>query len=194
MEHPRILSSYSEFQDYPDVTVWQAGRATTADPLLFKRLRLDSGFRDELIDASLGTKSPIKMLLEQASSFFPSDRPIACIVSIGSGKPPLLQLPQPGLLQRILPTRILSVLEALASETEATAQEMDSRFYDCQGLYIRLNVSHKLAGIGKAEWRKLQYIEANALEYLKSHDGRTSIERAAFSLYSNDGKCLVSDL
>ncbi|THC94477.1 hypothetical protein EYZ11_006042 [Aspergillus tanneri] len=54
--------------DYSDATIWQAGRASTADPVLFKHLRLMSlGFQDKLIDGT------VKSLREQAASIFAAD-------------------------------------------------------------------------------------------------------------------------
>lgn len=195
MEHPRVLCSYSEFQDYPNVAVWQAGRAATANPLLFKRLQLEFlGVQDELVDASFGSKNPTKILLDQTSRPYGPDGPISCIVSIGSGKPPLLKLPRPSFFQRILPTKILSVLGALASDTEETAQDMDCKFHQWPELYFRLNVSRKIAEIRKSDWKRLRYIEANTLEYLNSHASRASTQQATSSLCSDAGECLVSDL
>ncbi|KAA8648892.1 uncharacterized protein ATNIH1004_004779 [Aspergillus tanneri] len=106
----------------------------------------------------------------------------------------ILELPRPGFFQRLLPTKILSVLEALACDAEQTANEMDRRLDHPPDLYIRFNVGERFAGIGPDEWKQMSRVEATTMDYLGSLPARAGILSAASSLSSDVGICTASNL
>ncbi|KAJ7456426.1 hypothetical protein B0H11DRAFT_1626574, partial [Mycena galericulata] len=62
-----------------DCTIWQAGRATTAAPNVFKPIAIGS---DAYVDGH--RQNPICSVISEAQNVFPG-RHIACVISIGSG-------------------------------------------------------------------------------------------------------------
>ncbi|OJJ40801.1 hypothetical protein ASPWEDRAFT_64169 [Aspergillus wentii DTO 134E9] len=70
-----------------DVTICEAARATSAAPTFFKRKKIGAPDREgEFVDGVMGSNNPVKLVLTEAQRIFPPDRPVSCIVSIGTGK------------------------------------------------------------------------------------------------------------
>ncbi|PYI25159.1 FabD/lysophospholipase-like protein [Aspergillus indologenus CBS 114.80] len=187
MEHARLFCSYRTYRagDDPDLTVWQAARAVTAHPGLFKPVRIGD---EEFVDGSLGTKNPGRLLLDEARRLFDGERrPVGCVLSLGAGKPPPVQLGRPGLFQRLLPTKIVSVVEALSFEAETVAQDLEGRFEHSPGVYFRFNVGERVAGVGMADWERWSEVESQTVDYLAAFEVQNTVLRAAEALY---GKAL----
>ncbi|RAL09778.1 FabD/lysophospholipase-like protein [Aspergillus homomorphus CBS 101889] len=184
MEYARALCSYRTYRagDYPDLTVWQAGRAVTAYPGLFKPLAVDI---EEFVDGSLGTKNPCRMVLNEARRLFDGRRPLGCVLSLGAGRPPPVQLARPGVFQRLLPTRIVSVVEALSFEAEAVAQDMEGRFEGSADVYFRLNVGERVADVGMADWERSSEVESKTIDYLAAFEVESTVLRAAAAVYGD---------
>ncbi|RAH85574.1 FabD/lysophospholipase-like protein [Aspergillus japonicus CBS 114.51] len=188
MEHARLFCSYRTYRagDDPDLTVWQAARAVTAHPGLFKPVRIGG---EEFVDGSLGTKNPCRLLLDEARRLFGGERrPVGCVLSLGAGKPPPVQLGRPGLFQRLLPTKIVSVVEALSFEAETVAQDLEGRFEKSPGVYFRFNVGERvagvgMAGVGMADWERLSEVESQTVDYLAAFEVENTVLRAAEALY-----------
>lgn len=188
MSSPRLHRSYSTGNDdeFPNATIWQTARATTAMPGLFKRVQIKGSLGyDDFIDGSLGSKNPAKNLLEEASEVFGPDRAVSCIVSIGSGKQQLIQCRSPGLFQRILPTKLVSVIMDLAIDAEETASELEYRFLKSPDLYFRFNVEDGMHGIKLGDWTKMPVVESWAIEYLRSPQVLIKAMKTASALYAD---------
>jgi predicted acylesterase/phospholipase RssA len=74
---------------WPDegFTILQAARATSAAPTIFDALEIKQGVMiKRFVDAGLGFNNPLRLLLTEAKDLWPS-RDIACLVSIGTGRP-----------------------------------------------------------------------------------------------------------
>ena len=187
MSSPRLHRSYptGKADEFSNATIWETARATTAMPGLLKRMQIQGplGY-DEFIDGSLGSKNPAKILLEEAAEVFGPGRTVSCIVSIGSGKQQLIQCRSPGLFQRILPTKLVSVIMDLALDAEETASELEHRFLKSSDLYFRFNVEG-LHGIKLGDWKKIPMAEFCAIDYLKGPQAVTKAMKTASSLYAD---------
>jgi hypothetical protein len=122
-------------------TIWEAGRATSAAPTFFKRILIgEPGLEEEFVDAGIGCNNPVQYLVQEALREFGPKREVACIVSIGTGKPKVAGFKAPGAFQRVLPLDLIKVLSAITTNSETVASMMEARYQNCPSLYHRLNV------------------------------------------------------
>jgi hypothetical protein len=157
-----------------DCTIWEAGRATTAAPKLFKRIFIgDTGFQEEFIDAALGCNNPLRYLVKEAQREFGTTTPmreVSCIVSIGTG------FKKPNLFQRALQSDLIKVLASMATDTEDEEKLARDRYKSCPGLYHRLNVERGLEEVSLEEWKKLGEIKTHTRAYLRGYDASNDID------------------
>lgn len=170
-------------------TILQACRATSAassffDPLTMRIGKLGADYEDKFIDGALGYNNPIRQLWTEASDVWdgPMDGKIACVVSIGTGKPALVGF-GPGALD--MGKRLLAV----STETEKTAGE----FYNDHrhGLvksqrYYRFNVGHGLEKIGLEEAKEKLVIIRATKEYLKDGEVFDKMEKCSEKLSARE--------
>ncbi|KFX96894.1 hypothetical protein V490_03085 [Pseudogymnoascus sp. VKM F-3557] len=167
---PRLFRTWSadENPGY-NCMIWEAARATSAAPTLFKRIYIgDAGIEEEFIDAGLGCNNPVQYLVKEAIKEFGPDRKVDCIVSIGTGKPKVSGFKAPGLFERVLPLELIGVLKKMATDSEAEASRMKDRFRNCPGLYHRLNVERGLETVSLQEWEKLGEVKTHTEAYLNT--------------------------
>lgn len=148
--------------DASDIYIWQAARATSAAPTLFPPISIDN---IKYGDGSTGWNNPTNEAIAEAHNIWP-DRPIDCVVSIGTGLEDPLQLNDQskkfeflGTILRMTSPKILSQL-AMAeycvtclTSCEIThrnlAENPEKRILG--GNYFRLNVPQGMSRIGLAE-------------------------------------------
>jgi len=148
--------------------IWEAARATTAAPTFFKRIAIgeEGQAREEFIDGGLGCNNPAIQVLQEARNMFGNDRPVRCLISIGTGHPGTIGLTRPDTFQRILPTNLIEALKKIATDCESTAHELSTRFKDLERFYFRFNVTHGAEGISLEEWNKLGELTEHTKAYM----------------------------
>ncbi|KAI9931191.1 hypothetical protein MW887_010851 [Aspergillus wentii] len=178
-----------------DVTICEAARATSAAPTFFKRKKIGAPDREgEFVDGVMGSNNPVKLVLTEAQRIFPPDRPVSCIVSIGTGKKYISQVKSPSLLQRIIPISLIMAVKDMTTDCEAVAEEMERRFANVP-VYFRFNVEHGLQSVGLGEYKQLGNIKAQTIQYLGAFATDQKTTQVADGLYNDiQGRCLVSDL
>lgn len=124
--------------------------------------------QEEFVDAGIGYNNPVQYLVQDAQREFGPKREVACIVSIGTGKPKVAGFKAPGPFQRLLPLDLIKVLTAISTDSEAVASEMEARYQHCNGLYHRLNVERGLEQVSLEEWEKLGEVTTHTMEYLRT--------------------------
>jgi hypothetical protein len=115
----------------------------------------------------LGCNNPVRYLVQEAIQEFGPERHVSCILSIGTGKRKAAGFKKPSLGQRALPTELIRVLARMATDTEAEAQEMASRYQHCDNLYHRLNVDDGLGEILLEEWKALGDVKTHTNVYVR---------------------------
>ncbi|KAI9815856.1 MAG: hypothetical protein M1826_001920 [Phylliscum demangeonii] len=141
MTHPRLFRTYRARENASiNCKIWEAARATTAAVTFFKRIVIG---QEEFIDAGIKCNNPAIRLLSEAQTVFGGDRPLNCLVSIGTGDPGVIGLPNPDTFQKILPTAVINVLKKIATDCEGTAHELSERFANAASSYFRFNVTHE---------------------------------------------------
>jgi predicted acylesterase/phospholipase RssA len=78
--------TYPFEQDYfPNCTIWEAGRATTAAPTFFEAISIDNR---KYVDGALQINNPVMQAVTEGMVAFGKARRIGCVLSIGTGMSP----------------------------------------------------------------------------------------------------------
>lgn len=111
-----------------------------------------------------------------------SRRGIKCIVSIGTGVPPLKATGATG-------KEILESMVAIATDTQRTADEFVDEIKhlpeDAKVEYFRLNVDRGLEKMKLEEWRDFDMLTGATSYYLNSH--KADLDRCASVLLDSHG-------
>lgn len=157
---PRLFRTYVDgtgVDESYDCTIWEAARATSALPSLFKPVMIgSSGPKEPFVDGGLGCNNPLDVLFEEAYRAF-SDRHISCIVSLGAGQLDPVS---------VLSADLKAVLLEMALDCESTDNEAELRFKEIPGLYFRFSVTQGLQTIEHDDWDQAGAIKAHTDNYL----------------------------
>ncbi len=172
MRFPTLFRSWvpSSNQSY-DCSIVQAARATTAAPTFFKAIEFGHPTAQRYLDGGLWCNNPVKYVMDEARSLHP-DRPISCVLSLGTGTTRVIGLERPDAFQNMLSTNFIRVLRGIATDcdeqSEAMAKQLNQR--DKPNLYFRLNVNEGLQNVSLAEWSRLNEVESHTVQYLRTND------------------------
>ncbi|KAG6867062.1 hypothetical protein C0993_007129 [Termitomyces sp. T159_Od127] len=165
---PRIFRTYEvEANQGYDCTVVQAARATTATPNLFQPVSISSGgVTETFVGASLGYSNPTSLVLEEAVMAFGSSQPVACLVSLGAGNPGHISWKPNNAAGR----RMMELLQKIATDCEASAENLAKYYKQTSGLFYRLSVHQGLQKMAVDEWNKQGEIQTHTLAYLQRNN------------------------
>ncbi|KAI8445236.1 hypothetical protein BY996DRAFT_6424445 [Phakopsora pachyrhizi] len=163
---PKTLRSYPTRKFFADrCTIYQAARATSASPLFFKPVQVESDPLGSVPnDASLN--NPSLEAINEARTLF-ADRPIDCLISIGAGRG---AGQESGSIAKAC-AEIAESCENAARAVEATARE--------EGWlekYSRFSIERSADDDSKSEWDHPDSVEARVAEYLFK-TGKAGIEK-----------------
>lgn len=185
----QTYDSYTAFA-FPAL-IWEAARATSAALTFFKPIVIDDV---KYGDGGTGWNNPTEEAIAEAHNIWPN-RPIGCLVSIGTGLEDVIQLrdgtdaqrgPARSLLRKALPKLSFQVevaeycVDSLTScETihRRLAEHPDRLGID--GKYFRFNVPQGMSKIGLEEWEKVGDMIALTKNYMAHGDVRNSKETVA---------------
>ena len=167
-----LFRNYDSDVKEVEPTVWEAGRATSAAATFFDPIPIGP-YGEEFINGATECNNPIEKLMEEARHVWGSiDDCLDCIVSIGTGQPPVKPWGNNAL-------EVIGTLKALSTETERTATRFRNT-HDGQkwsSRYIRLNVDRGLENIGLEEHKKRDQLVAATRVYLDKPDTRYILRR-----------------
>ena len=170
MAYPRRFRSYRVRENASaNCEIWEAARATTAAPTFFKRMSIGAPgqVKEDFIDAGIRCNNPVKEVMEEARLVFGDERPVGCLVSIGTGHPGTIGLSKPDAFQKILPSKLIDVLKGIATDCESTAVDLTRRFRRRDDTYFRFNVTHGAGLISLEEWKKMGEVQGHTISYLQ---------------------------
>lgn len=179
----RLRNYRSSWEPSTHCTVWQAARATSACPLYFPSIQLGTP-PATYVDGGLNYNNPVRALYDEANHVWgKSSRRIKCIISIGTGVPPLKAAGDTG-------KEIVESLISIALDTQKIADEFADEMGHLntpgEGLkYIRLNVSHGLESMKLEEWKDFDLLTGATNYYLNSH--KREVEQCADALLDVGG-------
>ena len=169
---PTLFRSYdvAKNKEY-NCTIWEAARATSAAPTIFKRIKIGPlGSGIEYVDAGIGYNNPVKQVIAEAARVFGDDAPIAGILSIGTGQSGSVGLTKPDAFQKLLPTNLINVLKEIATDSGRVAGEMKNRYTKVAELYSRLDVDRGLQSVSLDEWKRLGEVREHTKNYMRLED------------------------
>jgi hypothetical protein len=166
--------------------IWQAARATSAALTYFMPITIED---IQYCDGGVGWSNPIEEAIAEAHSIWPN-RPIGCLLSIGTGLEDAIQLDvkyKNGLTQMLLRTGLPKILfrksvaeycvEALTScERVHRAVVGDLKGRGIDGRYFRFNVNQGMSNIGLDEWERIGSMIAFTKSYM-THGDREEARR-----------------
>jgi hypothetical protein len=174
-----------------DCTIWQAGRATSADPTFFEHIEIRlSGIEEEFVGGGISHNNPTASLLSEAKVLFPHHQ-IACIISLGTGQPHTISIPKPSLLNRF---PLSNAIQGMVTDCEKTHQFFADHFAGTANLYFRFNVEQGMQNIPPNQWEKLSHVAANTRQYIQSQLVITQLAKAVTSLSEKIGKVSAGSL
>ncbi|KAG9093323.1 hypothetical protein FS749_014584 [Ceratobasidium sp. UAMH 11750] len=192
---PAIFRSYSARANQgPNSTIWEALRAATAHPEMFKSIEIeDQGIRGSFVDAAMGCSNPIEHVLAEAKLLYPNRR-VACILSIGGGHPRTIHIPEPSPFQRIFPTSLIVAMRDIATDNERMAQTMAVRFQAVPDVYFRLNVDQGMQSVRIGSWDRLGEIKAHTRAYMLKAQTNEIMKKAARAIVDRRGTIAMDQI
>ncbi|KAH8825458.1 hypothetical protein DL96DRAFT_1816978 [Flagelloscypha sp. PMI_526] len=158
--HPRLFRNYrTRANTSPDCQIWQAARATTTLPDIFKPIVIGQELLGEIFSSGeLRWTNPTEELTHEASNAFDATRHIACIVSIGSGHPQHLSLLNDS----------VDIFCRMASDCEKLADDLERRFVNRSDVYRRFNVQQGFQGLDRFDLMTLEQVVSHTRAFLLS--------------------------
>jgi hypothetical protein len=178
------MRSYATADNDPfQAEIWQVARATSAAPTYFLPININ-GIRYG--DGRIGWNNPTMEAINEANCVWPG-RPIACVVSVGTGLEDAIQLATESktpsisgvlgqLFRSLTPTHAFELAVAqycvnCVTSCERTHVQVTSNLskfgIDGPWQYVRLNVPQGMAKIGLQEWKEFHTIAALTADYME---------------------------
>lgn len=183
MGKPFRLRNYrSSWEEGTGCKIWQAAQATAAAPLYFPPVRFGTPPAN-YVDGGLTYNNPVRALFDEARHVWPGPG-IWCIISIGTGVPPIKPTGKTG-------KQIIESVIHIATDTQQTADEFSDemdhlkRAKDSSLTCIRLNVDQGLQTIRLEEWKDFDRLTGATNHYLNTRKGE--LERGADALCTQGG-------
>ncbi|KAJ7448708.1 acyl transferase/acyl hydrolase/lysophospholipase, partial [Mycena latifolia] len=171
---PVLFRSYNTPEEPAhDCKIWEAARATSAMPRLFKPMEIGrGGVRTKYIGGGVWNNKPTSLVVAEAQQMYPS-QPIILVVSIGSGHPDTIQiLRSPSL------TAFAKTLKSIATDCERIHEDNARRFRSSPNTYFRLNVLQGLQGFKLQHWGRSGEVSAHTRVYLGTEDAKSKLTGA----------------
>ncbi|KAJ7448742.1 hypothetical protein FB451DRAFT_760354 [Mycena latifolia] len=171
---PELFRSYDTPEEPAfDCKIWEAARATSATPGLFKPMEIGSGgVRPRYIGGCVGHNNPTSLVVAEAQQIYPS-QPVVLVVSIGSGHPNTIQIPRSPNL-----TAIAKTMQSIAADCERIHEDNARRFRSSPNTYFRLNVLQGLQHFDQQDWGRSGEISAHTRVYLRMEDAKLKLTDA----------------
>ncbi|KAJ7440014.1 hypothetical protein FB451DRAFT_1191801 [Mycena latifolia] len=171
---PELFRSYDTPEEPAlDCRIWEAARATSAVPGLFKPMKIGrGGVRPKYIGGGVWNNNPTSLVVAEAQKMYPS-QPVVLVVSVGSGHPDTIQIPRSPSL-----TAFAKTLKSIATDCERIHEDNARRFRSSPNTYFRLNVLQGLQGFEQQHWGRSGEVSAHTRVYLGTEDAKSKLTSA----------------
>ncbi|KAJ7660452.1 FabD lysophospholipase-like protein [Mycena rosella] len=173
---PEIFRTYGTPEESAsDCMIWEAARATSATPGLFKAKEIRrNGITQLYIGGGLVHNNPTSLVLAEAGKMYPS-RPVVLVMSIGSGHPDTIQFRSGA---------IAKTLMSIATDCEKTHEDSARRFRASPDTYFRLNVQQGMQTLAPQDWDKLSEVSSHSRAYLDTEEAKSKLAGAVSVILS----------
>ena len=177
---PVLMRTYDNFpstEAFP-AAIWQVARATSAAPTFFDPILVDDV---RYGDGGTGCNNPTELAIDEAHNIWPN-RPIGCLISIGTGLSDAIQLGDgkgsgEGVARSLLgmtsPKTEFKIEVAqwcvdLLTSCEKVHHQLAGRVdrLGIDGRYFRFNVAQGMYKIGLDDWEMIEDMIAFAKDYM----------------------------
>ncbi|KAJ7452606.1 hypothetical protein FB451DRAFT_1374060 [Mycena latifolia] len=171
---PELFRSYDTPEEPAlDCRIWEAARATSATPGLFKPMEIGrGGVRPKYIGGGVWNNNPTSLVVAEAQKMYPS-QPVVLVVSVGSGHPDTIQIPRSPSL-----TAFAKTLKSIATDCERIHEDNARRFRSSPNTYFRLNVQQGLQGFEQQHWGRSGEVSTHTRVYLGTEDVKSKLTSA----------------
>ncbi|KAJ7438751.1 hypothetical protein FB451DRAFT_1378124 [Mycena latifolia] len=171
---PELFRSYDTPEEPAfDCRIWEAARATSATPGLFKPMEIGWGaVRPKYIGGGVWNNNPTSLVVAEAEKMYPS-QPVVLVVSVGSGHPDTIQIPRSPSL-----TAFAKTLKSIATDCERIHEDNARRFRSSPNTYFRLNVLQGLQGFEQHHWGRSSEVYTHTRLYLGTEDAKSKLTNA----------------
>ncbi|KAJ6520964.1 FabD lysophospholipase-like protein [Mycena vulgaris] len=168
---PELFRSYDTAEEPAnDCMIWEAARATSAAPGLFKAMEIGvGGMKQRYIDGGVGHNNPTSLVLAEAKEIYPS-RPVVLVASIGGGHPDTIQIPKSP-----SSTSITTAMKKIAADCEKIHEDNARRFRAIPNTYFRFNVQQGMQDLAPHDWGKSSEVSAHTKAYLRTEDTKSKL-------------------
>ncbi|KAF8595353.1 FabD/lysophospholipase-like protein [Ceratobasidium sp. AG-I] len=151
----------------PDCTIIEAVRATMAMPGMFKIASIvEQNIKSRYVGGGLGCNNATAHMLAEVETALPG-RPVATVLSVGSGQLHSASVPDRSRLSQFLPSKLVQTLGSIAMDCEKTHQELSRRFEHTPNLYFRFSAEQGMQDIDQSDLARLPEVRAHTQNYLK---------------------------
>lgn len=178
-DRPVLFRSWMTDNVGRECTVVEAARATSAAPRFFKGIKIGK-LQELFIDGGIKFSNPVNYVVQEARSI--SEKEPSCVVSIGTGSIAVAHLEQPNFTQNIFTTKLIKVIQDIATDCETTANNMAKEMFRQAIPYFRFNVDRGLHDLLLNEWERLDIVQSSTDSYLDKHDVIQDLNRLASML------------
>ncbi|SJL06777.1 uncharacterized protein ARMOST_10119 [Armillaria ostoyae] len=179
LQSPQRFRTYEGLPNQgPDCKIWEAGRATTATPKIFKAMMIVGlgEISSSYIDAGLGHNNPAKEVRDEAMELFGSDCPIGVFLSIGTGHPGPNGFQQLKGVEKILSLELMETVTKIAADCESVSIDFARQYNSNPGTYFRFNVTYGTGILAVDDWQRESDILAHTSAYLRGPDAFEKIK------------------
>ena len=176
----------------PDCTIVEAVRATTATPGMFKRAVIEeNGIAIPYVGGGLECNNPTDIALREVSLVFP-DRPIACVMSVGAGQLHSASIPDARIYDALLPSRLVPVIQRIATDCERTHQDLARRFEHTSGVYFRFSTDQGMQDVDQCSAARLPEVHVHTRQYLQDTSVNNRMQDAVRAIAARVGAVKIS--
>ncbi|KAJ7667317.1 acyl transferase/acyl hydrolase/lysophospholipase [Mycena rosella] len=178
---PELFRSYNTPEEpASDCMIWEAARATTAMPDLFKPVEINlSGRKQRYSGGCLGHNNPTSLVLAEARTLYSSNA-LVLVASIGNGHPETIQIPKSR-----SPGDLAQAMSQIVWDCEKTHEDIAYRFQGLPNTYFRFNVQQGMQELKLRAWEKSSKVSAHTRAYVKTQDVKDKLSEAVKVILSD---------
>jgi len=166
VQYPRRFRTYRvQKNESANCKIWEAARATTAEPEFFKGIKIQGlgGIEEHFIGGGLTCNNPTREVLDEAQELYGVNQHVGVLVSVGTGHPGTIGLPKPGTYGK----QLTAMLKKIAYNCEAVAKELLQQYINLPIVYFRFNVTYGAGQVSFEEWKRVGEIITHTRSYLQ---------------------------
>lgn len=191
---PRRFRTYKVSHGSDNVKIWEAARATTAAPRVFREMAISmpsGGVVEHFVDGGLGCNNPSQQAyMEIVDVLYPGRSNFNCFLSIGTGAAPTVASPTRTPLSALFPVGWIDVLKAATTNSSVIHETMLTYFGTNADTYYRFNTPG-MESIGLEEWESSGRIRALTLQYLSGGEVGSKMAQAVQKLATRPRSLLL---